>query len=81
LAQKRVETKKRQLPERLRQLRGDRSQRAFARDLGVFQQNVNRYERGESTPGIDFLVTLALAEDVSLDWLLLGLGPIRRKRS
>ena len=40
-----VERHKRKLPERLAQVRGPRSQRQFARDLGVFQQNVNRYRR------------------------------------
>jgi transcriptional regulator with XRE-family HTH domain len=59
---------KRKLAERIAQVRGDRSQRQFARDLGVFQQNVNRYESG--TPHADFLI--ALWENVSLDWLLLG---------
>ena len=45
----------------------------FARDLGVFQQNVNRYESG-TTPHTDFLITLAMQENISLDWLLLGRG-------
>ena len=53
-----VERLKRSLPERLQKVRGDRSQRQFARDLGVFQQNVNRYESG-TTPHTDFLITLA----------------------
>ncbi len=69
---------KRQIPRRLEQVRGDRSQRSFARDLGVFQQNVNRYENG-TTPHADFLITLALQENVSLDWLLLGKGKPRRR--
>ena len=69
---------KRRLPERLAQVRGDRSQRQFARDLGVFQQNVNRYEAG-TIPHIDFLITLALKEGVSIDWLLLGKGRMRRR--
>ncbi len=73
-----VERLKRKLPERLAQVRGDRSQRQFARDLGVFQQNVNRYESG-TTPHADFLITLALRENVSLDWLLLGKGRPRRR--
>lgn len=71
---------KRKIPERLAQLRGDRSQRQFARDLGVFQQNVNRYENG-TTPHTDFLITVAMKENVSLDWLLLGKGRMRRGRS
>ncbi len=74
-----VERLKRRLPERIAQIRGDRSQRQFARDLGVFQQNVNRYESG-TTPHTDFLITLALKEQVSIDWLLLGKGKPRRSR-
>ena len=74
-----VERLKRQLPERLAQVRHGRSQRQFARDLGVFQQNVNRYESG-TTPHTDFLITLALKEQVSLDWLLLGKGRMKRTR-
>ena len=69
---------KRKLPGRIAQVRGDRSQRQFARDLGVFQQNVNRYENG-TTPHTDFLITLANKESVSLDWLLLGKGRMRRR--
>jgi transcriptional regulator with XRE-family HTH domain len=74
-----VERIKKKLPERLAQVRGSRSQRQFARELGVFQQNVNRYENG-TTPHADFLITLAVKEGVSLDWLLLGKGKNRRGR-
>ena len=74
-----VERLKRKLPERLAQVRGDRSQRQFARDLGVFQQNVNRYESG-TTPHTNFLITLAQKENISIDWLLLGKGRMRRSR-
>jgi transcriptional regulator with XRE-family HTH domain len=75
-----VKRLKKKIPERLAEVRGDRSQRQFARDLGVFQQNVNRYENG-TTPHTDFLITLALKENVSLDWLLLGKGRKRLGRS
>ena len=68
-----VDRQKKKLPERLAQVRGERSQRQFARDLGVFQQNVNRYESG-TTPHADFLITLAVREGISLDWLLMGKG-------
>ena len=74
-----VERLKRKLPERLAIVRGDRSQRQFARELGVFQQNVNRYERG-TTPNTAFLITLALKESISIDWLLMGKGKMRRSR-
>jgi transcriptional regulator with XRE-family HTH domain len=73
-----IERIKKKLPERLAQVRGERSQRQFARELGVFQQNVNRYENG-TTPHADFLITLAVKEGVSLDWLLLGKGKMRSK--
>ena len=69
---------KKKLPNRIAQVRGERSQRQFARDLGVFHQNVNRYENG-TTPHTDFLITLANKESVSLDWLLLGKGRMRRR--
>ena len=72
-----VERMKRKLANRIAEVRGDRSQRQFARDLGVFQQNVNRYESG-TTPHTDFLITLALKENVSMDWLLLGKGKMKR---
>ena len=72
-----IDRMKRKLPERLAQIRAGRSQRQFARDLGVFQQNVNRYESG-TTPHTDFLITLAMKEGVSIDWLLLGKGKMRR---
>ena len=73
-----LEQHKRKIRRRLEQIRGERSQRSFARELGVFQQNVNRYETG-TTPHADFLITLALRENVSLDWLLLGRGKPRRR--
>jgi transcriptional regulator with XRE-family HTH domain len=79
MASANVERIKRKLAERIASVRGNRSQRQFARDLGVFQQNVNRYESG-TTPHTDFLITLAVKENVSLDWLLLGRGKMKRGR-
>lgn len=79
MAMTQLERQKRKLPERLAKVRGERSQRQFARDLGVFQQNVNRYESG-TTPHTDFLITLAMKENISVDWLLLGKGRMKRNR-
>jgi transcriptional regulator with XRE-family HTH domain len=73
-----VRKHKARIAERLAQVRGSRSQRRFANDLGVFQQNINRYELG-TTPHPDFLIALALKEGISIDWLLLGKGPMRRR--
>ena len=74
-----VDRHKKKLAERLALVRDGRSQRQFARDLGVFQQNVNRYESG-TTPHADFLIRLALKEGISLDWLMLGKGRMKRSR-
>jgi transcriptional regulator with XRE-family HTH domain len=74
-----VDRHKKKLAERLALVRDGRSQRQFARDLGVFQQNVNRYESG-TTPHADFLIRLALKEGISLDWLMLGKGRMKRGR-
>ena len=79
MASRKLERLKAGMSDRIAKIRGDRSQRAFAQDLGVYQQNVNRYEHGQ-TPHVDFLIRLALDEKVSLDWLLLGKGPMHRRR-
>ena len=68
---------RRKFPKRLASVRGERSQRQFAQQLGVFQQNVNRYENG-TMPHANFLITLATKEEISLDWLLLGRGRMHR---
>ncbi len=75
-----VQRVKRDIPKRIAAVRGTRSQRRFARDLGVFQQNVNRYEAGKMLPNVNFLITVALKEGISIDWLLLGKGRMRRGR-
>ncbi len=68
---------RREFPKRLQELRGQRSQRQFARDLGVFQQNINRYENGQ-VPHLDFMITCSDKCNVSMQWLILGKG---RKRA
>ncbi len=65
--------------ERLTLVRGNRSQRKFAKELGVFQQNLSRYERG-ALPHAEFLILLHAKEKVSIDWLLTGKGRMRRGR-
>ncbi len=75
-----LQRQRREVPKRIAAVRGRRSQSQFARDLGVFQQNVNRYEAGKTIPNVDFLITVALKEGISIDWLLLGKGRMRRGR-
>jgi len=80
MADRSIKAARRNLPERLAHLRGDRSQRRFARDIGVFQQNVNRYESGTSLH-LDALILIWIKENISLDWLVLGRGKMRPARS
>jgi len=61
--------KKNKLGERLRELRGDRSQSAVARLLGMPQQNWQRYESGTSEPSLDVLHEICVTLGASMDWL------------
>lgn len=63
------------LRHRLIAVRGERSQRKFGMELGVNDQNINRYEAGKSAPHVDFIILVALKEEVDLNWLLLGRKP------
>jgi len=58
--------------ERIRAVRGNRTQTEFAKALGVKKQNyISRYERGR-IPSPDLLVRIAEMGRVSIDWLLTG---------
>ena len=73
-----IERYKRGIQARIAKVRGRRSQRTFARELGVSWQKVNGYENGQ-IPRADFLITIAINEGISIDWLLLGRGRARRR--
>lgn len=59
---------------RLRQVRGNFTQAAFAEQLGLERKTVNRYESGERAP--DALALLRLMQQFGVDpgWLLTGEG-------
>jgi transcriptional regulator with XRE-family HTH domain len=58
---------------RIRQLRGfDLTQEEFARQVGISQSQLSRYERGESEIGADVLLRFAEQCGKSLEWLLTG---------
>ncbi|MFQ5779831.1 MAG: helix-turn-helix domain-containing protein [Nitrospiria bacterium] len=58
--------------ERIRAVRGRRTQTEFAKILGVKKQNyISRYERGR-IPSPDLLVRIAGMGRVTTDWLLTG---------
>jgi len=74
LQTRRVDSLIGKIPAKLADIRGEhRSQRSFARELGVYQQNVNRWEAG-TKPELDFCVRLAVDEGVDLNWLIAGIG-------
>ncbi|WP_425058409.1 hypothetical protein SCACP_30590 [Sporomusa carbonis] len=50
------------------------SQNAFGEQFGVSQSYIKNVESG-SKPSLEFLINVATAYDVSLDWLLLGREP------
>lgn len=58
------------LSKRLRELRGNTQQAAFARSLGVFQQTYARWELGDRQPKLQELARLASHFGVSTDYLL-----------
>lgn len=46
------------------------TQTGLANHGGFYQQDISKYERGESEPSLENLAKLAVALGVSLDWLL-----------
>ena len=59
---------------RLRNIVGEgRKVSAFAKKCGFTEGVLRRYLAGESLPGLDKLVKIAMVGEVSLDWLAMGL--------
>ena len=50
------------------------SQKDFAREIDVVQQQLSKYERGENKPSTEFLIKLIEKMDVNINWLLTGYG-------
>ncbi len=61
------------IPERLREIKGNRSTAAFARFLGVGVSTLHNYENGR-TPPIDFLLNVTARTGISIEWLMTGTG-------
>lgn len=60
------------LGDRLRQLRGDITQQAFADLLGIGLATWRRYENNDRTPDIELAARLNMMFSVDLLWLLTG---------
>jgi transcriptional regulator with XRE-family HTH domain len=58
---------------RLREIRGfEANQAAFARELGVSQGQLSRYEQGGSEIGAGVLLRLSRKSGKTIEWLLTG---------
>ena len=58
---------------RLRELRGfDTKKKDFARQLGISQGQLSRYEKGKSEIGAEVLLRTSQELKVSIEWLLTG---------
>jgi len=61
--------------ERLKELIGQESVRAFGRKVGISDTTIRKYLSGETEPTISRLVSIAVACEVALEWLATGEGP------
>jgi transcriptional regulator with XRE-family HTH domain len=65
----------RTLGRRLRELRGfDLTQGELAKELGISQSQLSKYERGAAAPPADILFFIKQRFRISVDWLLTGEG-------
>ena len=55
---------------RLRECRGQLTQAAFAKQLGMNQQTYQRYESGVREPDLETLHQIGVSTGASVDWLL-----------
>jgi transcriptional regulator with XRE-family HTH domain len=56
--------------EHLKQIRGDLTQSAFCRKLGIPMATYQRYEKGERVPNIDVFAQIVKRTGISADTLL-----------
>lgn len=60
---------------RLRELRGELTQKELADLLGVNRSYVAQVETGAVKPSVDYLIKVSKHFGVSIDWILTGMGP------
>lgn len=58
--------------QRIRELRGQTTQKEFVRTLRISQAQLSKYELGQSAPPLGFLINLAKESGRSVDWILTG---------
>ncbi|SDR08229.1 helix-turn-helix domain-containing protein [Pseudovibrio sp. Tun.PSC04-5.I4] len=70
-------TSKTKLGQRLIEIRGDENRGEYCARLGINDRTYRDYESGKSLPNSDTLKLISNVHDVSLNWLILGEGPMR----
>lgn len=60
---------------RLKLIRGSKTQKQFAAELGITTNTWAMYERDERIPGADLLQSLCLQSEADPAWLLMGKQP------
>ena len=53
----------------LRSMRGNKSQKEFAEELGIPQPTLSSYESGKIKPTVDAIINIADKCGISMDWL------------
>lgn len=65
--------------ERIKKIRGEKSQEEFSAEVGVHKNTLSRWERGERTPDHNDLIRLLeIHPEINPAWLLTGENPMRR---
>ena len=68
-----VEVDLKAIGRRIRQIRGfDLTQAEFGKLLGVRQNSLSNYEKGQTAPTLDFLLRLKAHSGRSIDWIISG---------
>jgi transcriptional regulator with XRE-family HTH domain len=62
----------REIGDRLRFVRKNRTQKEFASQYGIPQGTLSKFECGKLEPGISFLMEVSKREGVSINWILTG---------
>jgi SOS-response transcriptional repressor LexA len=63
------------IADRIRELRGDKGQAAFAREVGVSAGTIGNLEAGTRAGSVDTLLKIAKARNVRIEWLQDGSKP------
>ena len=70
----------REIGERLRFVRKNRTQKEFASQYGIPQGTLSKFECGKLEPGIAFLTEVSKRGGVSINWILTGEADDKTKR-